>query len=57
MIKKIDKNKYWESATGWSQMIEQKINEIITHINKSENNSNKCTCWRCQGLKEDPYKE
>jgi len=31
-----------------------KIAEVLL---KSYNNSNKCSCWKCQGLKEDPYGE
>lgn len=36
MIKLINSEIYWDSASGWSKMIEQKINEIIKQVNKME---------------------
>jgi hypothetical protein len=31
--------------------------KIAEALLKSYNSSNKCSCWKCQGLKEDPYGE
>jgi hypothetical protein len=41
MIKKINKHIYWESESGWSLMVEKKINEIVNYLNKLESGMQK----------------
>lgn len=44
-------------ASDYDRIKDYGMNDLLKAIKEKLRNSNRCTCWKCQGFKKDPYEE